>query len=609
MLVGTGLSTSLKSALSTSTKDALLSVSGSDALLGSFSTTIAYIDQFTSTYSSTNMFMSLSTSSSSDSSVAVLNITQALAASGVKLFAGWSNTSGTVTVINATSKNATTAARRLPFFPQFTLPYRNLQLSNVSSTAANESSALGANTTYICGNTTAIPDYNSSASTSNLAVLYVTITLDADLTTNLTLSPSELAALMTSYLTTSPSSPITEFTTTFLMCTGNPFNELLTLGNVAGAYVPLPASTSVGVYSPSPDVPSSTAPLPSAIIGGVVGAIGVGVLGYLACTCCSSAAALRRKTTRASKEVDTKIEGDKQRALAAAPPTTPQPKHPPIPAWGDGDWPSVLPNNPLQSLPRGAVSPSPATKRCAALLTPATKSTPAPALPDTDRPYLPPSSPTLRLRQSALKTPSTFYPATPTLRQRQQSAFKTPIAAANTPVRQKTVSTSVRAGTRYLAPTSAYEHTLPSAVGIRNPVATKGDGSLGPSGDGAADSSAVLLSVVNSSLVSLPRPEGCVDPPNTPSTKLFNDPNTSFEMPAPLQSVSTIAPAMAPSPSLDIMEPREAAFYEKESNVFSPSPNLSVYTFSPNGGAGGDILSPNNVAVNLDEYLSPSSKD
>lgn len=57
----------------------------------------------------------------------------------------------------------------------------------------------------------------------------------------------------------------------------------------------------------------------------------------------------------------------------------------------------------------------------------------------------------------------------------------------------------------------------------------------------------------------------------------------------------------------------DAAPREKASALFSPTPDLSAYAFSPSGVPGGQsFLSPSNVAVDLDSYLfspNPPKKD
>ena len=141
-------------------------------------------------------------------------------------------------------------------------------LHNFSTITANSTNAT------ICGST--IAPYNSTQSVANVAVVGLTLSLNQNLSTTLSLSPSEIASLLTASIQSTPSTSLTTFSETFTYCTGNPFASKLILGGISGSY--LINTTSVATTGATKN---NTFSSPTLII-----TIVVSVLGFLSCIFC-----------------------------------------------------------------------------------------------------------------------------------------------------------------------------------------------------------------------------------------------------------------------------------------------------------------------------------
>lgn len=572
-LVGTGLSTLLLSAVSEATNSALASVtSGVGLLPGMYSSLISSISQYTSTYTSTSTLMGLARTISYESDVALLNISEAVGIANISLFAEWSNSTGVVRVLTKSD------SRSLALF----LYERKLAKARFARTL--ELSSKNQNITYICGNTSSVPSYNSSAANANVAVVFVTVSLSANLTANLSLSLSELIALMTSYLTSSPSSPINEFTSTFFMCTGNTFNERLTLGNVKGMYL-VPTATETATSPSNPVVPDL-------VIWLAVGSV-------LMCTCCCFGFAfyLRRRARR--KKDDGRSENERS----------------------ENPLPSAV-SNPMAPLAEGSKDnrkPPSHTSRVGFHASSSEGGTNKKSNEFNDWSSALPGQP-LPVQRSA--SSSLYVPSSPTLRLRH---------GPRTPSSLKKSYSIVQKGSKLFPTDSGITNPLNTSLGSVKSEVSDGEG---------LDASSLFLSVENSSPAATPRKEANMRPPLDPfttprksnvSAMYTNAENTSLPLinlesyalsPTPFPLAPSTSTRMSDSllshpVNLDLYSPSFARevnprnppirlsedlnFPQEKSK--SPRPDLKGYAlFSPDG-----LLSPTLERPDLKEYmLSPT---
>lgn len=79
--------------------------------------------------------------------------------------------------------------------------------------------------------------FNSTQSTARVAVVNLAVTVPSNVVTNISMDTGEISFLLASTASTTLAAAVTNFTTIFAYCTGNPFANTFILGSITAKYV------------------------------------------------------------------------------------------------------------------------------------------------------------------------------------------------------------------------------------------------------------------------------------------------------------------------------------------------------------------------------------
>jgi len=120
---------------------------------------------------------------------------------------------------------------------------------------------------------------------AHVAIVVVTLSLNQNITSSLSMTPDEVASLLSSSIQTTKSSSFTSFSETFAYCTGNAYASSLILGGVSGSYYEVPINSvnaTSNISTTTDTTETSSAPTPPVIFIVTVIAVFSGLLLILA---------------------------------------------------------------------------------------------------------------------------------------------------------------------------------------------------------------------------------------------------------------------------------------------------------------------------------------